>query len=73
MAWGFEPFISQGKGLASLDGPEWFQHRLLLTPGFNFNILKSYVEVMAHCVNTMLVSEGTKVLWYCKMLPTGNV
>ncbi|XP_017528310.3 cytochrome P450 4X1-like isoform X1 [Manis javanica] len=43
-----------GKGLASLDGPEWFQHRLLLTPGFNFNILKSYVEVMAHCVNTML-------------------
>ncbi|KAK2499853.1 hypothetical protein MC885_000935, partial [Smutsia gigantea] len=43
-----------GKRLASLDGPEWFQHRCLLTPGFNFNILKSYVEVMAHCVNTML-------------------
>nr|XP_035949354.1 cytochrome P450 4X1 isoform X2 [Halichoerus grypus] len=51
---GFVPFISQGKGLVSLDRPKWFQHRELLTPAFNVNILKSYVEVMAHSVNTML-------------------
>jgi len=43
-----------GKGLVSLDRPKWFQHRELLTPAFNVNILKSYVEVMAHSVNTML-------------------
>ncbi|KAF3819867.1 hypothetical protein GH733_015376 [Mirounga leonina] len=43
-----------GKGLVSLDRPKWFQDRELLTPAFNVNILKSYVEVMAHSVNTML-------------------
>ncbi|XP_004679032.1 PREDICTED: cytochrome P450 4X1 [Condylura cristata] len=43
-----------GKGLVNLDGPRWFQRRHLLTPGFSFNLLKSYVEVMAHSVNTML-------------------
>ncbi|XP_014700722.1 cytochrome P450 4X1-like [Equus asinus] len=43
-----------GKGLVSLDGPKWFQHRCLLTPGYSVNILKSYVEVMAHSVNMML-------------------
>ncbi|XP_013008103.1 cytochrome P450 4X1 isoform X2 [Cavia porcellus] len=43
-----------GKGLLSLDGPKWFQHRRLLTPGLQCDILKTYVEVMAHSVNTML-------------------
>ncbi|KAG8505434.1 Cytochrome P450 4X1 [Galemys pyrenaicus] len=43
-----------GKGLVNLDGPKWFQRHHLLTPGFSFNILKSYVEVMAYSVNTML-------------------
>lgn len=64
MACGFVPFISQGKGLVNLDGPKWFQHRRLLTPGFHFNTLKSFVEVMAQSVNIMLVSEGIKVLWH---------
>ncbi|KAB0340761.1 hypothetical protein FD754_022850, partial [Muntiacus muntjak] len=45
---------STGKGLVNLDGPKWFQHRRLLTPGFHFNTLKSFVEVMAQSVNIML-------------------
>ncbi|XP_002715705.1 cytochrome P450 4X1 [Oryctolagus cuniculus] len=43
-----------GRGLGNLDGPTWFQHRRLLTPGFHSNILKTYVAVMARSVNTML-------------------
>ncbi|XP_060061929.1 cytochrome P450 4X1 isoform X2 [Erinaceus europaeus] len=48
-------FLSRtGKGLVSLDGPEWFQHRHLVTPAFSFNTLKSYVDVMTQSVNIML-------------------
>lgn len=64
MSWGFVSFISQGEGLLTLNGPKWFQHRRLITPVFHFNILKSYIEVMVHSVNIMLVSEGTKVFLY---------
>lgn len=63
ISWGFVPLISQGEGLLNLNGPKWFQHRRLITPVFNFNILRSYIEVMAHSVNVMLVSEGTQVFW----------
>uniref|UniRef100_A0A4W2HI23 Cytochrome P450 family 4 subfamily X member 1 n=1 Tax=Bos indicus x Bos taurus TaxID=30522 RepID=A0A4W2HI23_BOBOX len=45
---------SIGKGLVNLSGPKWSQHRRLLTPGFHFNTLKSFVEVMAQSVNIML-------------------
>ncbi|CAI9152240.1 unnamed protein product [Rangifer tarandus platyrhynchus] len=45
---------SVGKGLVNLSGPRWFQHRRLLTPGFHFNTLKSFVEVMVQSVNIML-------------------
>ncbi|KAM6172006.1 cytochrome P450 4X1-like [Erethizon dorsatum] len=43
-----------GKGLLNLDGPKWFQHRHLLTPRLQCDVLKTYVEVMACSVTTML-------------------
>uniref|UniRef100_A0A8C5K637 Cytochrome P450, family 4, subfamily x, polypeptide 1 n=1 Tax=Jaculus jaculus TaxID=51337 RepID=A0A8C5K637_JACJA len=42
------------KGLLDLDGPKWFQHRCLLTPGFHCDILKTHIEAMACSVNIML-------------------
>uniref|UniRef100_A0A8C3FSH4 Cytochrome P450 n=1 Tax=Chrysemys picta bellii TaxID=8478 RepID=A0A8C3FSH4_CHRPI len=43
-----------GQGLLILNGPKWFQHRRLLTPGFHYDILKPYVTVMADSVRVML-------------------
>ncbi|XP_059545663.1 cytochrome P450 4B1 [Myotis daubentonii] len=43
-----------GKGLLVLDGPTWFQHRKLLTPGFHYDVLKPYVKVFADSTHTML-------------------
>uniref|UniRef100_A0A8C8ZQ34 Cytochrome P450 family 4 subfamily B member 1 n=1 Tax=Prolemur simus TaxID=1328070 RepID=A0A8C8ZQ34_PROSS len=43
-----------GKGLLVLDGPKWFQHRKLLTPGFHYDVLKPYVAVFAESVSAML-------------------
>uniref|UniRef100_A0A674J005 Uncharacterized protein n=1 Tax=Terrapene triunguis TaxID=2587831 RepID=A0A674J005_9SAUR len=45
---------SIGQGLLILNGPKWFQHRRLLTPGFHYDILKSYVTMMADSVHVML-------------------
>nr|XP_028589391.1 cytochrome P450 4B1-like isoform X1 [Podarcis muralis] len=48
----FLPWI--GKGLLILDGPKWFQHRRLLTPGFHYDILKPYVALIADSTKVML-------------------
>lgn len=43
-----------GKGLLVLEGPKWFQHRKLLTPGFHYDVLKPYVALFAESTNMML-------------------
>uniref|UniRef100_G1T0U3 CYP4B1-like isozyme short form n=1 Tax=Oryctolagus cuniculus TaxID=9986 RepID=G1T0U3_RABIT len=43
-----------GKGLLVLDGPKWFQHRKLLTPGFHYDVLKPYVAIFADSTRIML-------------------
>ncbi|CAH6790686.1 cytochrome P450 4B1 [Phodopus roborovskii] len=43
-----------GKGLLVLDGPKWFQHRKLLTPGFHYDVLKPYVAIFAESTRIML-------------------
>ncbi|XP_068098545.1 cytochrome P450 4A6-like isoform X2 [Hyperolius riggenbachi] len=43
-----------GKGLLILSGPKWQQHRRLLTPGFHYDVLKPYINVMSDCANIML-------------------
>uniref|UniRef100_A0A8C5ULN7 Cytochrome P450 family 4 subfamily B member 1 n=1 Tax=Microcebus murinus TaxID=30608 RepID=A0A8C5ULN7_MICMU len=43
-----------GKGLLVLEGPKWFQHRKLLTPGFHYDVLKPYVAVFAESTSDML-------------------
>ncbi|KAM8930919.1 cytochrome P450 4B1-like [Pelodytes ibericus] len=42
-----------GKGLLILSGDTWFQHRRLLTPGFHYDVLKPYIN---------LISDATKVM-----------
>ncbi|XP_036034606.1 cytochrome P450 4B1 isoform X1 [Onychomys torridus] len=43
-----------GKGLLVLDGPKWFQHRKLLTPGFHYDVLKPYAAIFAESTRIML-------------------
>ncbi|XP_058244776.1 cytochrome P450 4B1-like isoform X2 [Hemibagrus wyckioides] len=43
-----------GQGLLVTDGQKWFRHRRLLTPGFHYDILKPYVNIMADSAKVML-------------------
>uniref|UniRef100_A0A2K5YCE3 Cytochrome P450 family 4 subfamily B member 1 n=1 Tax=Mandrillus leucophaeus TaxID=9568 RepID=A0A2K5YCE3_MANLE len=43
-----------GRGLLVLEGPKWFQHRKLLTPGFHYDVLKPYVALFAESTRVML-------------------
>uniref|UniRef100_A0A452HKM9 Cytochrome P450 family 4 subfamily B member 1 n=1 Tax=Gopherus agassizii TaxID=38772 RepID=A0A452HKM9_9SAUR len=42
------------KGLLTLQGPKWFQHRKLLTPGFHYGVLKPYVSLITKSTQVML-------------------
>lgn len=44
-----------GKGLLTLMGEKWTQHRRMVTPGFHYDILKSYIKLTSECAHIMLV------------------
>uniref|UniRef100_A0A8C3FQI6 Cytochrome P450, family 4, subfamily T, polypeptide 8 n=1 Tax=Chrysemys picta bellii TaxID=8478 RepID=A0A8C3FQI6_CHRPI len=62
-----------GQGLLILHGPKWFQHRRLLMPGFHYDILKSYVTVMADSVRVMLVGTAVGTVLCSNLLVTGHM
>ncbi|KAM4581582.1 cytochrome P450 4T8 isoform 1-T1 [Odontesthes bonariensis] len=43
-----------GHGLLVSSGQKWFRHRRLLTPGFHYDVLKPYVQLMSQSAKTML-------------------
>ncbi|XP_017270737.1 cytochrome P450 4B1 [Kryptolebias marmoratus] len=43
-----------GDGLLVSKGQKWFRHRRLLTPGFHYDVLKPYVQLMSQSAKTML-------------------
>ncbi|XP_067846421.1 cytochrome P450 4B1-like [Heptranchias perlo] len=43
-----------GDGLLISSGQKWYRHRRLLTPGFHYDVLKSYVQLIAECTKIML-------------------
>uniref|UniRef100_A0A8C2Z151 aromatase n=1 Tax=Cyclopterus lumpus TaxID=8103 RepID=A0A8C2Z151_CYCLU len=49
-------FLEQwiGEGLLVSQGQKWFRHRRLLTPGFHFDVLKPYINLMSDSTKTML-------------------
>uniref|UniRef100_A0A8C8VF35 Uncharacterized protein n=1 Tax=Pelusios castaneus TaxID=367368 RepID=A0A8C8VF35_9SAUR len=51
----FQDVILLGrKGLLTLQGKKWFQHRKLLTPGFHYGVLKPYVSLITKSAQVML-------------------
>ncbi|XP_043555263.1 cytochrome P450 4B1-like isoform X2 [Chiloscyllium plagiosum] len=43
-----------GDGLLVSAGQKWFRHRRLLTPGFHYDVLKTYVRLVAESTKIML-------------------
>ncbi|XP_053549486.1 cytochrome P450 4A4 [Bombina bombina] len=43
-----------GEGLLVLSGDTWFQHRRLLTPGFHYDVLKPYINLISDTTHVML-------------------
>ncbi|XP_054483439.1 cytochrome P450 4B1-like, partial [Anoplopoma fimbria] len=43
-----------GEGLLVSKGQKWFRHRRFLTPGFHYDVLKPYVNLMSDSTKTML-------------------
>uniref|UniRef100_A0A8C0IRQ4 Cytochrome P450 4B1 n=1 Tax=Chelonoidis abingdonii TaxID=106734 RepID=A0A8C0IRQ4_CHEAB len=54
-----------GKGLLTLHGPKWFQHRKLLTPGFHYGVLKPYVSLITKSTQVMLVGTAVAIVITC--------
>nr|AUX14920.1 cytochrome p450 CYP4T18 [Kryptolebias marmoratus] len=48
------PTLFLGDGLLVSKGQKWFRHRRLLTPGFHYDVLKPYVQLMSQSAKTML-------------------
>uniref|UniRef100_K7F4U7 Cytochrome P450 family 4 subfamily B member 1 n=1 Tax=Pelodiscus sinensis TaxID=13735 RepID=K7F4U7_PELSI len=51
-----------GKGLLTLQGQKWHQHRKLLTPGFHYGVLKSYVSLITKSAQVMLVGTSSSIV-----------
>ncbi|KAK2844848.1 hypothetical protein Q5P01_011507 [Channa striata] len=47
-----KPWI--GEGLLVSEGQKWIRHRRLLTPGFHYDVLKPYIQLMADSAKTMM-------------------
>ncbi|KAJ8321490.1 hypothetical protein KUTeg_000960 [Tegillarca granosa] len=44
-----------GEGLLIANGKRWSRSRRLLTPAFNFDVLKHYLHIYNQCTNIMLI------------------
>lgn len=43
-------------------GEKWVQHRRMVTPGFHYDILKSYLKLTSESAHVMLVRLGSSEL-----------
>uniref|UniRef100_A0A8C2X3Q5 aromatase n=1 Tax=Cyclopterus lumpus TaxID=8103 RepID=A0A8C2X3Q5_CYCLU len=54
-------FESTGEGLLVSQGQKWFRHRRLLTPGFHFDVLKPYINLMSDSTKTIIHNKSSKI------------